>query len=100
MRTKDTITVLKIDAAAIKQFGATSLYMYGSAARDELRPDSDVDLFVDYDRSEAGTFSLIDLIRLQSHLEKVLGRDVDLATRQGLHPLLRESIEQSSIRIF
>jgi hypothetical protein len=98
MKTSETLEVLKSDAEAIRRFGATALYLYGSAARDELRPDSDVDLFVDYDRE--GSFSLIELIKLEEHLAGLLRREVDLTTRDGLHPLLRADIERSSVRVF
>lgn len=100
MRTEETIAILKANADAIRGFGATSLYLYGSASRDEMREDSDVDLFLDYDRNNSGTFSLIELIQLETHLKKILRRDVDLTTRDGLHPLLRADIENSSVRIF
>ena len=98
MNAKETVVVLQQNADAIKGFGATSLYLYGSAARDELRSDSDIDLFVDYERH--GNFSLIELIRLEEHLKQLLRRDVDLTTRDGLHPMLRADIERPSVRVF
>jgi uncharacterized protein len=100
MRAEKTIELLKADAETIRDFGATSLHLYGSAARDELRADSDVDMFLDYDRHVDGTFSLIELIRLENHLKQLLQRDVDLTTRDGLHPLLRADIERSSVQVF
>jgi uncharacterized protein len=100
MRTEEAIETLKANADSIRGFGATSLYLYGSAARDDMRDDSDVDLFLDYNRNVDGTFSLIDLIQLEDHLKRLLHRDVDLTTRDGLHPLLRADIERSSIRVF
>ena len=100
MRTQETIAILKANADTIRGFGATSLYLYGSAARDEMQADSDVDLFLDYNRNADGTFSLIELIQLESHLKRLLQREVDLTTRDGLHPLLRAEIERSSVRVF
>lgn len=78
--------------------GVKALYLFGSAARDELASASDVDLFVDYD--PAGEFSFVELVRLKALLEQKLSRDVDVTTREGLHPRLRAEIEQASIKIF
>ena len=100
MNSRETVALLQENAEAIRGFGATSLYLYGSTARDELRDDSDVDLFLDYNRTSEGTFSLINLIQLENHLKQLLRRDVDLSTRDGLHPLLRADIERSSVRVF
>lgn len=84
-------------ADEIRRLGATSLYLYGSAARDELQGSSDVDLFVDYD--PASDFSFVELVRLQRLLSERLGREVDLTTRAGLHASLKSTIEESSIRV-
>lgn len=45
----DAIEQLKQRTDALKGMGATSLYLYGSTSRDEAKPDSDLDLFIDYD---------------------------------------------------
>ena len=74
------------------------MYLYGSAARNELASSSDVDLFIDYD--PAGEFSFVELVRLKALLEQKLARAVDVTTREGLHPSLRAEIERASIRIF
>lgn len=93
----ETLETLRLHAEAIRGFGATALYLFGSAARDEMREESDVDVFIDYDR--ATRFSLFDQLGLQEYLSRVLHRKVDLTTRGGLHPLLRQRIEQSSIKV-
>jgi uncharacterized protein len=93
----ETIQALKKMADEIRTFGATGLFLYGSAARDELTEASDVDLFIDYD--PASDFSFVELVRLQQLLQVTLQREVDLTTRAGLHPLIRADIEQSSVRV-
>ncbi len=93
----EVIAVLRAEAAAIRKLGATALYLFGSAARDEMGPDSDVDVFIDYDLQSR--FSLFDQIGLQEYLKAQLQREVDLTTRGGLHPLLRGRIVRSSIRV-
>ena len=98
MTRSQKVVSLKESAEKIRSFGVTSLYMFGSAARDEMSAASDVDLFVDYD--PAGRFSFVELVRLKVLLEQKLARDVDVTTRDGLHPRLRSEIERGSIKIF
>ena len=83
---------------AVRAFGATALYVFGSIARDEAKTDSDIDVFVEDDAAK--TFSLLDLAGIKVLLEDELGIEVDVTTRDSLHPLLRERIEQSAIRVF
>lgn len=94
----ETIAKLQVNAAALRARGATSLYLFSSAARDEARSDSDVDIFIDYDQNRK--FSLLDLAGLKNFLEDEPVTKVDIATRDSLHPLLRERIEKSAIRVF
>jgi|SRR5271163_2467909 len=98
MRRREAITTLKEQAEAIKAFGATTLFLFGSTARDEATAVSDLDLFVDYDPK--GRFSLIELVGIKQLLEQRLGIPVDLTTRDSLDPLLRDRIEGSAERIF
>ena len=79
-------------------WGVTALYLYGSTARDEARIGSDIDIFIDID--SASRFNLFDLMEIKHVLEDETGIPVDVATRDGLHPRLRERIEQSAVRVF
>jgi predicted nucleotidyltransferase len=90
------ISTLRERAPEITGFGATSLYLFGSTARNEASETSDVDLFVDYDPER---FSVVELIRLRKRLSDILGRSADLTTREGLHPLLRPIIEAEAIKV-
>lgn len=98
MNKTEAISRLKARADAIRAMGATSLYVFGSTVRDEARPDSDLDLFIDYDQK--GRFNAFDLVGIKQFLEKELGMGVDVTTRDGLHPMLRADIEQSAVRVF
>jgi hypothetical protein len=97
MTSADIIASLRTRAADICALGATSRYLFGSAARGEARDDSDVDLFVDYDPDR---FSFVELIRLRERLSQILGRPADLTTREEQHPLLRRDIEAEAIKVF
>lgn len=98
MRKQDAITGLIAESDAVRALGATSLYLFGSTARDAAKPDSDLDVFVDYDTN--GRFSLVELVGIKQLLERRLGADVDVTTRDSLDPLLRAQIEASAERIF
>ncbi len=75
----------------------TGLYLFGSAARGELRDASDINLFVDYDPAK---FNFSELVRLRERLSTVLGKPVDLTTRDGLDPELRAQIEAEVVKVF
>jgi uncharacterized protein len=94
----ETIRRLQDHADAIKATGATSLYVFGSTVRNEARPDSDLDLFIDYDRE--GRFNAFDLVGIKQFLEHELGMHVDVTTRDGLHPMLRADIERAAVHVF
>ena len=97
MTSAELIAELRRRAPDIRAFGATSLYLFGSAARGEATETSDIDLFIDYDPDK---FSFVELIRLRERLSQELGHPADLTTREGLHPFLRPAIEAEAIRIF
>jgi predicted nucleotidyltransferase len=94
----EAITELKRRAEVIQALGATSLYLFGSVVRDEAKSASDLDLFIDYDHDSR--FNAFDLVGIKQYLERELGVEVDVTTRDGLHPMLRSDIEQSAIRVF
>ncbi|KQO87469.1 DNA polymerase III subunit beta [Methylobacterium sp. Leaf92] len=94
----EAITRLRDSADAVRTMGATSLYLFGSTARGEARADSDLDLFIDYD--PASRFNAFDLVGIKLLLEDRLGTAIDVTTRDGLHPRLRDRIEASAFRVF
>lgn len=72
---------------------ASRVRLFGSAARGEDKPDSDIDLLVDFDQDS----SLFDLIRMSRELEALLGRTVDVVSAGGLksrdRAILAESVD-------
>nr|WP_325261581.1 nucleotidyltransferase family protein [uncultured Rhizobium sp.] len=98
MRKAEAIEKLRRQADAIRALGATSLYLFGSVARDEAGPNSDLDLSIDYDESKK--FSLVDLVGIKLFFEDELAADIDVTTRNSLHPRLKDRIEAASVQVF
>ena len=98
MDTRSALDSLRRHEAAVRSMGATGLFLFGSVARNEATPESDLDLFIDYD--ESGAFSLLDLVGIKQYLEESLHAEIDVTTRDSLHPALREKIEGNAIQVF
>jgi len=80
-----------------KRFGVKSLAVFGSVARGEAGPDSDVDILVEFDpQAHVGLFKMVEL---KEFLEKVLGCPVDVVTLDGLRPWMRELVRREAVRI-
>jgi predicted nucleotidyltransferase len=81
-----------VKAAAARHHGAR-VRLFGSVARGDEQPDSDIDFLVDFDAAS----SLFDLIRLTRELQDLLGRQVDVVSARGLkdrdHDILAESVD-------
>lgn len=92
------IDVLKRYDAALRENGATGLYIFGSRALGTQRPDSDLDLFIDYE-PETKIPNMFRLMQIEQQISEALGIAVTITTRSALHPLMRESIERDAIRV-
>ena len=77
------------------RFGARRLALFGSAARDELRADSDIDVLVEFE----GPATFDGYFDLKAYLERLLGRPVDLVTEKGLKPRARRHVEKDLVRV-
>ena len=94
----DLLDTLRAYDAALRQNGATALFMFGSRARGTESADSDLDLFIDYDPA-LKVPNIFRLMQIEDEISQALGIPVTITTREALHPLMRESIEQDAIRI-
>jgi uncharacterized protein len=78
-----------------QRYGVTRLALFGSTARDEARPDSDVDIVVGFD----GPASSARYFGVQFYLEDALGCAVDLVTEKAMRPELRPYIEREAVNV-
>jgi hypothetical protein len=97
MQRREALARLRRNERKVRRAGIARLYLFGSTARDDAGPQSDVDLFFETDEPH---FSLIELVRAQEVVRDVLGAQADLMTRDSLHPALRDRIERSTERVF
>lgn len=71
-----------------KEYPISEVGIFGSYARDEQRPDSDLDILVAFEEP----VTLFDLVRLENELTSQLGVDVDLVTRDSLKPQIESRV--------
>lgn len=94
VRRDAALQIIALHERELRDLGVRSLALFGSVARDQAQPGSDVDALVEFDRP-VGFFHLFDV---QERLEKLLGCKVDLVTPGGLRPELRDAILAEAVR--
>ena len=81
-----TITASDLPMEKIAQFcdrwQVTEFALFGSVLREDFRPDSDIDVMVEFHPQAHPTFSTLD--QMEAELKTIFHRDVDLITRQGI----------------
>lgn len=74
----------------LREEGATRVSLFGSRARGDAEPDSDVDVLVEWGEPK----TLLDVARIERELREEIGHDVDLRTAEDLSPYLRDRVER------
>ncbi len=88
---------LRANHSLLRQYSVRSISVFGSVARGENRPESDVDLLVEFDpEARIGLFTFA---YLKDLLSEPLGCPVDLVTPDALHPALKESILEEAVHV-
>ena len=100
MRREDLIAKVQQVEPALRARGVGALFLFGSHARDEARPESDIDVFVDPVSDER--FGFLNYMDAFEEIRRAVGGDVDIgySTRDGLSRYVRADIEREAIRIF
>jgi uncharacterized protein len=89
---------LREAAPRLRALGVERLWLFGSIARGEAGPESDVDLLIETDPDSQ--FSLFDVVDLQDDLENLFGRRTHFAFGAAMRSWLREDILEEAISIF
>ncbi|NJN92853.1 MAG: nucleotidyltransferase family protein [Anaerolineales bacterium] len=80
------------------RYHVRELALFGSVLRDDFRPDSDIDVLVEFEPE--ARITLLTLSGMQIELAEILQRPVDLVLRDSLKPLIRESVLSSAETIY
>jgi predicted nucleotidyltransferase len=97
MNRDDALAKLRQHEADLKRMGVRRLYLFGSTARGEARPDSDVDLFFDHER---GALSLFDVMDIAEAASEILGCKADVMTRSSIDRYIRPRAEAEAVPVF
>ncbi len=95
MRRDEALQILKSHKQELAKFDVKSLAIFGSVARDEAGPESDVDILVEFSK----TPSFDGYMELKFFLEDILGRSVDLVTNDALKPRIRPYVEKELLYV-
>ena len=87
------LDILERHRQELEEFGIKSIALFGSTARGESRPESDIDILVEFARP----VGFLAFLRLQHRLEELLGRHIDLVTPAALKRQLRDRILKEAI---
>jgi hypothetical protein len=94
----DTIvSKLRELAPALKAAGVTRLWVFGSRARGDARPDSDLDILVETVAQERPAFAFFEVVRL---IEDATGLPVQMSERPLLKPRIAERIADDLVEVF
>lgn len=96
MLLKSASKILKQHKEELAEQGVRSLAIFGSVARNESTSKSDVDILIDFD-SKRGLFAFVGL---KSYLENLLDCNIDLVTKDALHPALKSKILREAKNVF
>jgi uncharacterized protein len=98
MNPEAVITALRAYEPELRAAGVARLSLFGSTARGEARPDSDIDLLASFDDSRE--LSLLDVIRIENQIADLLGHAVDLVEEGTLKPRVRNNAAREAMRAF
>ncbi len=98
MRREAIIETLKAREADLRAHGVTHAALFGAVARNEQRPDSDIDILVDLDPTIVAT--MFDYAGVKDYVASLFPGSVDVVDREALKPRLRPRAAADAIYAF
>jgi predicted nucleotidyltransferase len=99
MTSRDQILeIIRSNQQMLAELGVRHAALFGSVARGDDRPDSDIDIMVEVDAEKVR--GIVAIGRIQARLEKLLGRPVDLARRDRMRPHVSTEAEKDAVYVF
>jgi uncharacterized protein len=98
MTRDEIIDTIRSAAPALKAEGVTKLAIFGSRARNDARPDSDLDVLVEVEPDSR--FSMLNLIGVEHIIQDATGLAVQATMRRSLEPRMAERIADDIIEVF
>ena len=96
LRAEEVLALLREHKATMAdRFGVVDIALFGSTARDEAKPDSDIDVLVRLDERPGWTRTF----DLEAYLEELLGRPVDLVVEPSLRSEIRPKVEADALHV-
>ncbi len=95
MNRKDILKILRRHGDELKALGISSLALFGSAARDDMKAESDIDLLVEF----ATPPGFRGYMRARQRLEELLGLKVDLVMKGALKPEAWETVRKEMVDV-
>jgi uncharacterized protein len=100
MKREDALVTLSRLEPSLRSQGLAHLYLFGSVARNDATPGSDVDVAFDVEPALELKFSLIDQSRVMRQISEALHAPVDLVERAYLRPRIAENVATEMIQVF
>ena len=95
MKKDQALQILRKNRTTLTEtYGVRKIGLFGSIVRDQLRPESDIDIVVEIDTEKK---KLHNFLALRRYLENQFGRPVDLGIESTLKPVIRTSVEEDII---
>jgi uncharacterized protein len=98
MTREEALKRLRPMESELRASGLSALYLFGSTARGDAGPKSDVDLMCDIDDQKR--LDLMGFAGLCIEIEKAMDVEVDLVPRRSMRPRIRARAEQDMVQVF
>jgi predicted nucleotidyltransferase len=98
MKRDEVISKLRAHEAELKAAGILRLAIFGSVARGDDSPESDVDLLAEFDKTKH--YTLLTMGRIESRLADLLGTRVDLSSPEWLKESVKKQVMQEAVLAF